>query len=350
MFNRSWILCAVFGCCLQVGCTPSGPPTFTLAVSEYPSWAVFPVASMEGIIDGAAGKQGTVEKKWNVDIVIKEADYDTCMTMYKAPTIADAACLTSLDTLPLAQVRDSVAILPTSTSVGGDACVVVGIDDLEKLKSVTTRGLDQSVSRYVFDRNLEIKGLNPDEFPFKSMDPAAAAKGMQTNQADFTSIMVWNPFVMQTLRTRDDSKRLFDSSTIPNEVIDCVIVGADVLKKPGGEDFACAIVDAYYEVNKRIADPKTHADTLVKLGAKFTNLGLEDMEAVCQQTHFFATPEEALNLLNSDKFQNETNPLVVNFCIKRGMVTPKEGEKQIGFNDGKALLNFTDKYIKAVQK
>ena len=47
-------------------------PSFSLAWSEYPSWSVFGVAHAAKLIDGAAGKQGPIEQKWNVDIVLKE--------------------------------------------------------------------------------------------------------------------------------------------------------------------------------------------------------------------------------------------------------------------------------------
>src|SRR4051812_33100189 len=47
-------------------------PQFSLAWSEYPSWSVFGVAHMQKLIDGAAGKQGPLETKWNIDIVLKE--------------------------------------------------------------------------------------------------------------------------------------------------------------------------------------------------------------------------------------------------------------------------------------
>src|SRR6185503_5388693 len=59
-------------------------PSFSLAWSEYPSWSVFGVANELKLIDAAEGKLGPIEKKWNVDIVLKEAEYDPCLTMYGA--------------------------------------------------------------------------------------------------------------------------------------------------------------------------------------------------------------------------------------------------------------------------
>jgi hypothetical protein len=54
-------------------------PSFSLAWSEYPSWSVFGVAHTQKLIDGAPGKQGPIESKWNVDIVLKEAEYDPAL-------------------------------------------------------------------------------------------------------------------------------------------------------------------------------------------------------------------------------------------------------------------------------
>ena len=56
-------------------------PVFSVAVSEYPSWSTFLVADLKGLIDKDQGKLGTVEKKWGVDIVVRECDYDTCLTL-----------------------------------------------------------------------------------------------------------------------------------------------------------------------------------------------------------------------------------------------------------------------------
>ena len=62
----------------------SGLPTFSLAWSEYPSWSIFGVAHVDGFINGKEGELGPIEEKWKVDIVLREADYDTCITMYGA--------------------------------------------------------------------------------------------------------------------------------------------------------------------------------------------------------------------------------------------------------------------------
>lgn len=358
MRKTHFLLSMVAVCLMLVGCSsqpqdsPTGTvPSFSLAWSEYPSWSVFGVAAEKGLIDGAQGKLGPVEEKWGVDIVLRLADYDSCITLY-GNKVVDAACLTQLDSLAPSLGRPSVAVLPTSTSVGADACIVTGNVNVNDLKKTPTRGLEKSVSQYVFERCLAIQGENPKDFSFENMDPAAASQALQTNQNNVESIMVWNPFVLQTLRTRPDSRVLFDSSVIPEEVIDCVVVGKDSLEKPRGKDFACAVIDAYYQVNNLLANDSSRDETLVALGANFCSLGLDDMKTVVQQTRFYSTPDKALALFRSEKFRNETMPDVVNFCVAHDIVPADDsGAIRFGFDDPRGvLLNFSTEYIEQVQK
>ncbi len=327
------------------GGTSAAPPSFSLAWSEYPSWSVFGVANKVGLIDKDPGKLGSIEKKWNVDIVLNQAEYDPCLSQYGANQ-ADAVCITNMDILAPSLKRASVAILPTSTSVGADACITVGVSDIDALKGKTTWGLEKSVSQYAFERVLELKGKNPKDYTFKNQDPGVASAGMQNSQAEFESIMVWNPFAMQTLRLRKESKVLFDSSVIPEEIIDMVVVGKESLNKPGGKRFAYAVVDAYYEVNKRLADPKTRDATLVALGEDFSKLGLEDMKQVVQQTQFYDTPDKALGLFSGDTFRSKTMPMVAEFCVKHEML---EGQPSFGFNDDGKQLNFDLQFITGIK-
>lgn len=355
MRSTTALVLAAF-CITAVGCSKStstkpsaggddATPAFSLAWSEYPSWSVFGVAHEQGLIDGDEGAYGPIEKKWGVDIVLKEADYDTCLTFYGASQ-TDAVCMTNMDTLAPALTREAVAILPTSTSVGADACIAVGVDDLDGLKGKTTYGLEMSVSQYCFERNLELQEKTIADFPFKNMDPGAAAQAMQTNQKGIDSIMVWNPFVLQTLRTNDSAKVIFDSSTIPEEIIDMVVIAKDALERPGGEDFAAAVIDTFYEINKMMADPVTGDETLVAIGEKFSSLSLDDMKEVVKQTQFYSTPDAAIELLTKEKFQNETMPMVVDFCVSHGIV---ESKPSIGFNDNSAQVNFVTTYIEKVK-
>jgi NitT/TauT family transport system substrate-binding protein len=353
----AWALAAVgaaaslAGCGDNKGTSPqAGPkgglsgqasaPAFTLAWSEYPSWSVFGVASELGLIDGRKGHMGALEKKWGVDIVLELLEYDPCIQLY-ASGKCDAVCATNIDILAPAATRTSVAIMPTSTSVGADACLVVfDVADkkkaLEELKKVKVFGLAKSVSEYAFDRNLELLGEDPKKYQFTDEPPNTAALAMQSRKEDHKAIMVWNPFVLQVLKDNKDARRLFDSSTIPEEIIDMVVVGADSLKKERGPEFASCVLDVYYEMNKALQDPdQAKADkVLIKLGEKFSKLGLEDMRICVKETRFYKSPDEGLKLFTGDKLPNVMKT-VSQFCVTKDMVKtapkyafgpPKTGE------------------------
>jgi len=208
---------------------------------------------MNGIINGKKGELGPVEKKWGIDIELKEAEYDPCLAMYGAGG-CDAVCITNMDILGPALGRPGVMVLPTSTSFGADACLVTAnIKSVEDLKGKKVYGLENTVSEYCFVRNIELLGQSEADFTFSNMDPGAAALAMQQGNADQQAIVVWNPFVISTLAKRSDVRVLFDSTKIPNEIIDSVVVAKSSLERKGGEAFACAVIDAFYEINKALA-------------------------------------------------------------------------------------------------
>ena len=316
-------------------------PVFSLAWSEYPSWSVFGVAEEEGLLNGEEGALGEMEEKWRVDVVLRQADYDTCLGQYANASV-DAVCITNMDLLTLAPERPATVVLPTSTSEGGDAILAVGADSLEDLKGVETRGLGRSVSQYVFERALQERGLNPADYPFADMPPDAAALGMQNG--DLKSIVVWNPFLLSTERKTPGAKRLFSTEEIPEEVIDLVAVANASLAKPGGPEFAACLADTFHVFNERLAGPDRD-DLLVALGEKFSRLPKEDMELVVTQTRFYDTADAANTLLADDTFRDVTTPRVSKFALDSGMV---DAAPKVGFDDEAADVNFTGRYIAMV--
>jgi ABC-type nitrate/sulfonate/bicarbonate transport system substrate-binding protein len=341
------------GLTLAVVITSSGlaaAPSFSLAWSEYPSWSVFGVAHTFKLIDGRQGKLGPIEEKWGVDIVLKEAEYDPCLTLYGSGQ-CDAVCITDMDVLNPALTRASVVILPTSTSYGADALIVPkSITDIKQLRGKKVYGLQKSVSEYCFVRNLELLGEKESDHRFTNMDPGAASVAMQQKQAGFDAIVVWNPFVMETLNKRKDTHVLFDSTKIPNEIIDTVAVAQSSLDKPGGPEFACAVIDTYYALNDRLADPATRDDTLVALGEKFSHLDLSSMKKVVQQTKFYATPKDGLAVLTGSELPVIMKK-VVDFCVSHEITA---SAPKVGYGakaDAKdAHLRFDPSYLKRVME
>jgi ABC-type nitrate/sulfonate/bicarbonate transport system substrate-binding protein len=317
---------------------PTSWPSFTVAPSEYPSWSTLMTAGKAGFINPErGGEPGTIETQYQVDIVLDVNDYDTCLQKYGTGAV-DAVCITNTDILQIAKTRPSTAICPTSTSDGADVVISTTAKTLEELKTLTTYGLEKSVSQFQFVASLKAKGENPADYKFENLDPEAAATALQTGSNDVKSIAVWNPFALQTLRKTKTATRIMDSTAIPEQIIDMIVVSQESLAKPGGQKFADALCATFYAVNEKLADPKTADATTRALGEDFSSLNLEDMKICLTETSFYSTPQDGSKLFESEKFQNTTMPAVIETCQE---ITALEGDAPtIGYNDPTKQLNF----------
>ena len=323
-------------------------PSFTLAVSEYPSWSgTFLTACDIGLLDAKKGKLGPMERKWGVDIVVKDTDYDSCITLFVNGNV-DAACLTNIDSLAPSVSRKAVAILPTSTSAGADACLVQpGITTVQELKGKKVRGLSASVSEYTFDKGLEAQGENPADYTFENLDPVQVGVTLQGGKIE--AGVTWNPVVMETLKANGKIRRLFDSSLIKGHIIDMVTASRESLEKEGGEAFACAVVDTYYTVCKLMEGPKRD-ETLTQMGKRFAGLGLKDMRVIVKETQFYSTPEKGLALFEGPELPKVMKEDIVPWAQSKGLL---EADKlpTLGYKaaETKVSLCFDASYIKRVK-
>lgn len=296
------------------------PAVFTLDVSPYPSWNLFDVADIDGDIDRDQGEMGAIEKKWNVDIVLATKDYVPTLTDF-ASTAADAVAVTNTDAYNVAEKRASVAILANSTSFGADAVVADGtVKDLAAAKGKAFKGAAHSVSDYLLYRCAQKAGLDPADYVISDMDPGAVATLMQQMDADTPLGVLWNPFTQNALQSRPDLTRLCDSTAIPGEIVDMVMVGADALRRPGGPAFAMAVNEAYYTATARLADPATHAATIESLGRKFSDLAGPQMEPFVVETKIYGTPGQGLAVFDGAQFRSDLTGHIAEFSTVRGMV------------------------------
>lgn len=325
------------------------PPTFVLVVSEYPSWSAFLAAAEAGLIDADPGELGAIEKMYGVDIDLQLKDYDTCITM-AGNGKADAVALTNMDALIPASTVPSVVILPTSTSNGADALIVPKtITDVKQLRGKKVYMLAKSVSEYTFRRNLEKLGENPSEYRVVNKDPQAAATMFQQRKPGVDAIVVWNPFVLDTLESRKDAHVLFDSTSIPNEIIDSIVASEASLAKPGGDRFAEAVVHTYYALNAKLRASATHNETLMAIGAKFSNItDPAKMGAIVTQTKFFGTSAEGMAVLEKSSLNSTMN--TVQRVYVDFEVIPSKIKVTIGPKAAASGLRFDPSYMKAVQQ
>lgn len=322
---------------------------FTIAVSEYPSWSgTFLTAGDLGLINGMAGKLGPLETKWNVDVVVQETDYDSCIKLFVNGAV-DAACLTNIDSLAPSVARHAVAILPTSTSVGADACLVgPDVATVKDLKNIQVHGLAASVSQYAFDKGLQALGEDAKQYRFENFDPLLI--GVALLNGSIKAGMTWNPVVLETLTANAKIRRLFDSSLIPGHIVDMVTASRDSLKKPGGKAFGAAVADIYYTIGNLMENPATRDQTLTSMGKRFFNLSLENMRTIVRETRFYSTPEQGLALFKGADLSKVMTDHVVPWALEKGIIDKNKPPKIAFGDDPSANLCFDSQYIEAVAK
>jgi hypothetical protein len=132
---------------------------------------------------------------------------------------------------------------------------------------------------------------------------------------------------------------------IPGEIIDMVVVSKASLQREKGKEFAYAVVEGFYELNKMLADPAEGDNTLIALGEKFSNLGLQSMKKVVDQTRFYKTADKATQLFTGNELK-ETMAKVVKFCKKYGILSKEVSVEYGAFKD--ANLTFDPSFIKKI--
>ncbi len=299
---------------------PAAPPpaaSFTFGWSEYPSWSAFWAMHKIGTLDGDKGEQGEFERKHNIDIVLVECAYSACISQYAAGAL-DAVALTNLDTITTG-IR-SVGFLPTSTSAGGDQLwAKTDVTKLAQLKGKKVRGLAGSVSEYMFRRNLELQGLDSKDFPWVGEDPEIITQAMLANNAEYDAGVVWNPFGLAIRKARPDLHALVSSAPIAGEIVDMLVMSEASWARPGAQDAARALADAFYDFNRRLTTPERDA-LLVATGDKFGASTIEDMNIAVTETRFYATGDEALAVWTGPQLA-ETMTRMVTFVQNAGLVT-----------------------------
>lgn len=281
----------------QEGIAPCKLPPFTLAYSEYASWSTFDVADMQGYVSGQEGRCGPVERKHGVDIVLKFMGYDPSIAAFAARQV-DAVTITNGDTIGVATGSDAplVAITATSTSYGADRIIVPKtVKDIVGLKALKCRGLEATVSQYVFEQILQANGVDPKNYPYAMMDPAAASSAMKANDAEAQCISVWEPFAQDTLATRNDVHVLADSTAIPAEVLDLIVAHQGALDRPKGDAFAVALIETYYRVVADLEGPDGE-NAHRRLGKKVTDLSGEAMRDVLTRSVLYRRPQWVVSL------------------------------------------------------
>lgn len=280
---------------------------FKIAWSIYAGWMPWSYADSSGIMKKWADKYGI-----EVEIV-QINDYVESINQYTAGEF-DGCVMTNMDalTIPAAGGVDSTALIVGDFSNGNDGVVLKGKDKtLADIKGQNVNLVELSVSHYLLARGLETVGLAEKDVKVVNTSDADLVSVFSTG--DVTSVTTWNPLLSEILAQPETSK-VFDSSQIPGEIIDLMVVNTDTLKD--NPKLGQALVGAWYEIMGLM---KAGDETALTVMATESGTDLDGYKAQLAATAMFYDADKAVEFTTSDKLP-ETMKSVSQFSFDHGLL------------------------------
>jgi NitT/TauT family transport system substrate-binding protein len=303
--------------------------SFKIAWSIYVGWMPWDYAADSGILKKWADKYGITIQLTQIN------DYVESINQYTAGGF-DGCVMTNMDmlTIPSAGGVDSTALIVGDFSNGNDGVVLKGKGKtLANIKGLPVNLVELSVSHYLLARGLETVGLQ--ERDIKVVNTSDADMVGAYAAADTKATVTWKPQLSEILASKD-AQLVFDSSKIPGEIIDLMVVNTATLKD--NPKLAKALVGAWYETLKVMAakDPKA-----LEHMAKASGTNLAGFNSQLATTKMFWTATEAHAFVTGPTVV-KTMDLVRKFSFDHGLLG--EGAKTadavgIEFPAGKTLGN-----------
>jgi NitT/TauT family transport system substrate-binding protein len=257
--------------------------TYTVAWTIYAGWMPWPYAEQAGIVKKWADK-------YHVKIrIVQVNDYVESLNQFSAGKV-DAVTSTTMDalTVPAAGGRDSSVLMIGDYSNGNDGIILKGADQLSAIKGRSVNLVENSVSHYLLARGLESVGLKlPDVNVVNTSDAdiVAAFSAPQT-----TALVTWNP-QLAVVKKEPGAHEVFDSSRIPGEILDTLIVDTDTLK--ANPNLGKALTGIWYETLALMTRNDAQGAAARAAMAKLSGTDQAGFEGQLRTTHLFADPKAA---------------------------------------------------------
>ncbi|RAI00516.1 lipid kinase [Acuticoccus sediminis] len=279
---------------------------FSVCWSIYVGWMPWGYMQDSGILKKWADKYGiTIE-------AVQINDYVESINQYTAGQY-DGCSMTNMDALsiPAGGGVDTTALIVGDYSDGNDGIILKGKDQLADIKGERVNLVELSVSHYLLARALETVELSERDITVVNTSDADMVAAYTT--PDVTAVVTWNPLLSEILGM-PDSHEVFDSSQIPGEIIDMMVVNTETLKD--NPDFGKALVGAWYE-----AMALMEADDIDALTAMATASGTDiaGYKSQLDSTAMFYMAEEAVDFVGGEGLP-ETMTFVASFLFDHGIL------------------------------
>ena len=263
---------------------PAGPKTdFAIGWSIYAGWMPWSYAQQSGIVKKWADKYGLTIRFVQVN------DYVESVNQFAAGKL-DGVTSTTMDalTIPAAGGRDTTVLIIGDYSNGNDGVVLKNGRSFADIKGRPVNLVELSVSHYLLARGLELSGMTASDVKIVNTADADIAGAFATPAV--TAVVTWNP-QLATVKAMPGATEVFDSSKIPNEILDTLNVSTDALK--ANPNLGKALVGIWYETLALMARQDGEGRAARAAMAKAAGTTPESFDAQLKTTFLYTRPADA---------------------------------------------------------
>lgn len=283
---------------------------FKVAWSIYVGWMPWDYASQSGILRKWADKYGIVIQLTQIN------DYIESINQYTAGSF-DACVMTNMDalTVPAAGGVDSTALIVGDFSNGNDGIVLKGKGKkLADIKGQPVNLVQLSVSHYLLVRALGSVSLRERDVKVVNTSDADIVGAFAS--AGSTAVVTWKP-QLAAITAMANATEVFDSSRIPGEILDLMVVNSTTLK--ANPKLGKALVGAWYETMALMAANDAKGAAALGAMAKASGTDLPGYKSQLATTRLFATAAEAESFAAGPNIVKSMD-LVRNFSFSHGLL------------------------------
>jgi NitT/TauT family transport system substrate-binding protein len=324
---------------------------FRIGWSIYVGWMPWPYAQQSGILKKWADRFGIAIE------TVAFNDYVESINQYTAGAF-DGVTVTNMDALTVPAVGgiDTTAIILGDYSNGNDAVILKKTGNapvtLADLKGRSVNLVELSVSQYLLSRALESAHLKETDVTLVNTSDADIVGAFVT--PDVQAVATWNPQVSEIL-SRPDAVSVFDSSKIPGEILDLLVLNTKTLA--ANPALGHALAGAWYEVLALMVSDGAAGKAARADMAKLSGASPESFDHQLVTTRLFPKPAEAAAFTSSPALV-QTMDRVRRFSFAHGLFGQGAGSVDaigIAFPAGATLgdttnikLRFDATYMNAV--
>lgn len=289
---------------------------FNIAWTIYVGWMPWPYAAETGIVKKWADKYGITIN------VVQINDYVESINQYTAGKF-DGVTMTNMDalTIPAAGGVDTSAIIMGDFSNGNDGIVLKKGKKLADIKGQKINMVELSVSHYLLARALSSVELQEKDIKVVNTSDADIVAAFKSPES--TAAVTWNP-MLQELQAEPGATLVYDSSKIPGEIQDLLVVNTAVLMD--NPDFAKALVGIWYETIALMQDASDKGKAAREAMAKASGTNLAGFDSQLKTTRMFYTPKDSLAFMTGSDMPKVMD-LVRTFCFEHNLLGEKVKSK-----------------------